>query len=199
MLRALLCLSALAMTTASFAKSPADGEVTDKVYFDITINNEPAGRIVMGLFGKEVPKTVANFKSLCTGDKGKTSSGIPLSYKGSIFHRVIPGFMLQGGDFTRANGTGGVSIYGEKFPDENFEFVHNSPGLLSMANSGPNTNGSQFFITTVPTSYLDGKHVVFGKVLEGMDVVRKIENQGTQSGRTRSKVVISDCGEVKEK
>lgn len=199
MLRVYLCLSALTLTAVSFAnvasaKSPVDGEVTDKVFFDVTIGDEPAGRIVIGLFGKEVPKTAENFKSLCVGDKGKGRSGKPLSYKGSIFHRVIPDFMLQGGDFTNANGTGGESIYGEKFPDENFEFVHNGPGLLSMANAGPNTNGSQFFITTVPTPHLDGRHVVFGRVIEGMDVVRKIEKQGTGSGRTRTKVTIADCG-----
>ncbi len=199
MLRAFLCLSALALTAVSFAnvasaKSPADGEVTDKVFFDVTIGDEPAGRIVIGLFGKEVPKTAENFKSLCVGDKGKGLSGKPLSYKGSIFHRVIPDFMLQGGDFTNANGTGGESIYGEKFADENFEFVHNGPGLLSMANAGPNTNASQFFITTVPTPHLDGRHVVFGRVIEGMDVVRKIEKQGSGSGRTRTKITIADCG-----
>ncbi|KLU03342.1 Peptidyl-prolyl cis-trans isomerase [Rhodopirellula islandica] len=167
------------------------------MYFDVSIGNEPAGRIVIGLFGKDVPKTAENFRALSTGEKGEGKAGIPLDFEGSAFHRVIPGFMLQGGDFTAGNGTGGESIYGEKFADENFKFQHTTPGLLSMANAGRNTNGSQFFITVAATPWLDGKHVVFGRVVEGMDVVKKVEAQGSQSGRTRQLIKITEAGEVK--
>lgn len=174
----------------------ADPRVTHKTYFDILINGEPVGRMVFGLFGDVVPKTAENFRALCTGELGIGKSSKPLFYKGSIFHRIIPNFMIQGGDFTNFNGTGGESIYGEKFPDENFSIKHTEPGLLSMANAGPNTNGSQFFITTVPTSWLDGRHVVFGKVLEGMDVLKKIEAVGSQTGKPTQRVTIAESGEL---
>eukprot|EP00163_Fabomonas_tropica_P016899 TRINITY_DN3008_c0_g4_i2.p1 TRINITY_DN3008_c0_g4~~TRINITY_DN3008_c0_g4_i2.p1 ORF type:complete len:361 (+),score=123.34 TRINITY_DN3008_c0_g4_i2:32-1114(+) len=168
-----------------------------RVYFDIEIGNEPAGRIVMELYNDVVPKTAENFRALCTGEKGVGKSGKPLHYKGSIFHRVIADFMIQGGDFTNFNGTGGESIYGEKFDDENFEIKHTKPGLLSMANSGPGTNGSQFFITTVPTPHLDGKHVVFGEVKKGMGIVKAIEatEKGAQD-KPIEDVKIVECGEL---
>jgi peptidylprolyl isomerase len=163
--------------------------VSDNVYFDVSVDGKNLGRIVFKLYDDVVPKTAKNFRELATGEHG-------FGYKGSPFHRVIPDFMLQGGDFTRQNGTGGKSIYGEKFADENFEKKHDRPGLLSMANAGRNTNGSQFFVTTVVTPWLDGKHVVFGEVVEGMDVVSAIEALGSRSGSTRGKIVVDDCGVV---
>jgi len=160
-----------------------------RVFFQIKIGDKDAGKIVMMLRGDVVPKTAENFRQLCTGEVG-------YGYKDSTFHRVIPDFMCQGGDFTNHDGTGGKSIYGEKFEDENFRLEHTGEGILSMANAGPNTNGSQFFLCTTQTSHLDGKHVVFGKVVEGMEVVKAVEAVGSGSGSTSEKVVVSDCGEL---
>ena len=161
------------------------------VFFDMTIGGQPAGRVVMTLRDDVVPKTVENFRALCTGEKG-------FGFKGSPFHRVIPGFMCQGGDFTAQNGTGGKSIYGAKFQDENFSLKHTGPGILSMANCGPNTNGSQFFLCTAKTDWLDGAHVVFGQVKdqESFAVVKKIEGVGSQSGKTSAPVVVANCGQL---
>ncbi|BGO90578.1 hypothetical protein NBRC10512_005298 [Rhodotorula toruloides] len=169
-----------------------------RVYFDVSIQGHSAGRIVMELFADVVPKTAENFRALTTGEKGVGKTGKPLSYKGSKFHRVIRKFMIQGGDFTAGNGTGGESIYGEKFEDENFDLKHDKPFLLSMANAGPGTNGSQFFITTVPTPHLDGKHVVFGRVLHGRSVVRLIEESPVNGDAPTEEILIADCGELAE-
>lgn len=172
-------------------EQPAASQPTanPKVFFDIAADDTPLGRVVFELRHDVVPKTAENFRVLCTGEKG-------FGYKNSIFHRVIPGFMCQGGDFTNFNGTGGMSIYGEKFEDENFTLKHTGPGILSMANAGPGTNGSQFFICTAKTSHLDNRHVVFGSVVEGMDVIKKVESYGSGSGATSAKIVVTDSGQL---
>lgn len=166
-----------------------DGPSNPTVFFDINIGDESAGRVTFELFADQVPKTAENFRSLCAGDKG-------LSFKGSPFHRIIPNFMCQGGDITRGDGRGGVSIYGGKFNDENFNLKHDKQGKLSMANAGPNTNGSQFFVTLVPCPWLDGRHVVFGEVRSGFDVIKKCEAVGSESGRTKRSVKVANCGQL---
>lgn len=188
LLGALLALSVVSAT-------PLD-TVTHKVFFDVEIDGVKQERIVFGLFGNTVPKTIENFRALCTGEKGTGNSGKLLTFKGSGFHRVIPGFMAQGGDFTSGDGRGGESIYGARFDDENFKLRHSRGNLLSMANAGPNTNGSQFFITFKETPWLDGRHVVFGEVLEGVNTVAELEKIGTQSGSTKKKAVIVESGEL---
>ena len=181
-------LTGLASLTSPLAAQ--EKPMLPRCFLDISVDGTKLGRVVVELRTDVVPKTAENFRALCTGEKG-------FGFKGSSFHRVIPQFMCQGGDFTNHNGTGGKSIYGAKFADENFTLKHTGPGVLSMANAGPNTNGSQFFLCTAKTDWLDGKHVVFGQEVEGMDVVQKMDALGSQSGRTKGKIEISDCGELK--
>ena len=191
-------LIALISLASGFEDTVPQATITDKVFFDIDIDGEPMGRIVFGLFGDTVPKTVANFKALSACDHGKTKEGKALCYKGTIFHRVIKGFMAQGGDFERGDGRGGQSIYGGKFDDENFDLKMNGPFVLAMANAGPNTNGSQFFICFTATPWLNGNHAVFGHLVEGDAVLDALESAGSNSGKPAGNFVISDCGEIVE-
>ena len=195
-MKAAICAVSFALFSATGFATDTLATVTDKVFFDIAIDGAESKRVVFGLYGDVVPKTVRNFATLCDGSAGMGNSGKALHFKGSKFHRVIPQFMAQGGDFTLGDGRGGESIYGEKFADENFDIKHTKPFLLSMANAGPNTNGSQFFITFVATSWLDGRHTVFGEVLEGFEVIAALEKIGTASGSTRKKATIEDSGRV---
>eukprot|EP01041_Mallomonas_annulata_P005361 gene5361-10712_t len=176
--------------TRAFSSSRSSLQMANpKVFFDLDIGGKEKGRVVFELFSDVTPKTAENFRALCTGEKG-------FGYKGSKFHRIIPQFMIQGGDFTRGDGTGGMSIYGAKFEDENFKLKHTKPGQLSMANAGPGTNGSQFFITTVPCPWLDGRHVVFGEVKEGLELISKVESKGSSSGKPSVVVTVVDSGVI---
>ena len=168
-----------------------------KVFFDLALNGQKQGRLIFELFKETTPKTAENFRALCTGEKGTGKQGKPLHYKGSHFHRIIPRFMAQGGDFTHGTGMGGESIYGNKFDDENFKVKHSKKGQLSMANAGRNTNGSQFFLTFVPCPWLDGKHVVFGEVIKGLELLELLEKYGTPGGQPTQKITIMDSGEEK--
>ncbi|CAI5732538.1 unnamed protein product [Hyaloperonospora brassicae] len=192
------CVARKQLSPVSLALFSSARDQNPNVFFDISIDGKSSGRLVFELRADVVPKTAENFRQLCTGEAGTGETGKALHYKGSKFHRIIPNFMCQGGDFTHGNGTGGESIYGAKFPDEKFELAHEGAGVLSMANAGPNTNGSQFFLTTVDCPWLDKAHVVFGRVTEGHDVLKAMEEQGSQSGATCVDVVIQDCGELKK-
>ncbi|XP_065215637.1 uncharacterized protein LOC135842185 [Planococcus citri] len=167
------------------------GKKNPKVFFDITVDDKAIGQMIIELRADVVPKTAENFRALCTGEKG-------FSYKGCPFHRIIPQFVCQGGDFINKNGSGGISIYGGKFEDENFTLKHEKPGTLSMANAGPNSNGSQFFITFAKAPMLDDKHVVFGNVIKGMDIIEKIEKLGTPEGEPKREVLIERCGQLRD-
>jgi len=191
-----LLTNAVRLLSTTNAQATSGSKVSSVCFFDVEVGDDKQklGRIEFTLFDNTVPKTAENFRKLCTGEAGVNSKGVPLCYKGSKFHRVIPSFMLQGGDFTLGDGRGGESIYGARFQDENFQLKHDRPFLLSMANAGPNTNGSQFFITTVPTPWLDGLHVVFGEVSKGKELVKAIEELGSRSGAVKKPVVIADSG-----
>jgi peptidylprolyl isomerase len=171
--------------------------VTHKVYFDIEIDGQEAGRIVFGLFGKVVPKTVENFRGLCTGEYGYSADGFKMDYSGTEIFRVAPGFMFQGGDYMFNNGTAGESIYVRKFLDENFEVSHKGPGVISMANSGPNSNNSQFFVLLKESTGLDYKYVAFGEIIAGMEVAKKIDETVGYDGKILKKTRISKCAEIK--
>ncbi|CAM8899525.1 unnamed protein product [Rhodiola kirilowii] len=193
----IIIISALALTQLDFRKEEVDvPSITHKVFMDIDIDGQRYGKLVIGLYGNVVPKTVENFRALCIGEK-KDLNETSLSYKGTLFHRIVSGFVIQGGDVLYNNGRGSQSIYSGTFRDENFKLNHSAAGTVSMANTGPDSNGSQFFVTTIKASWLDGEHVVFGRVIQGMDLVYAIEGgAGTYNGKPRKKVVIADCGDV---